>query len=120
MKRIIASALALTMAIGAAGAASAQPYGGHDHNDRHGYDSHHDYRGGHDNWRGWHDRSDWRRGGYMSHSDWNRGRVVDYHRYHLRQPPRGYQWRQVDGRYVLAAITTGIIADIIIKRPLSR
>jgi Ni/Co efflux regulator RcnB len=33
----------------------------------------------------------------------------------LRTPPRGYHWVQADDRYVLAAIATGVIADIIIS-----
>jgi Ni/Co efflux regulator RcnB len=57
---------------------------------------------------------DWHKGGRISHDDWNRGRAIDYRRYHLNRPPRGYQWRQVDGNYVLAAIATGVIASAIV------
>lgn len=64
---------------------------------------------------GWRDRSDWRRGGYVSYDDWGRGARVDYRRYHLRQPPYGYEWRRVDDNYVLAAIASGLIASIIIN-----
>jgi Ni/Co efflux regulator RcnB len=32
----------------------------------------------------------------------DRGDKVDYHQYHLSAPPRGYEWRMVDGNYVLA------------------
>jgi Ni/Co efflux regulator RcnB len=39
---------------------------------------------------------------------------VDYKTYHLKAPPRGYEWREVDGNYVLAAVATGIIASTII------
>jgi Ni/Co efflux regulator RcnB len=39
---------------------------------------------------------------------------VDYHTYHLRKPPRGYEWREVDGNYVLAAVAGGIIASAIV------
>jgi Ni/Co efflux regulator RcnB len=35
---------------------------------------------------------------------------MDYRAHHQRRPPRGYQWREVDGRYVLAATTSGIVA----------
>ncbi len=59
--------------------------------------------------------SDWRKGGRIGHDDWNRGAQVDYRSHHLRQPPRGYEWRQVDGRYILAAVATGVIADIILN-----
>jgi Ni/Co efflux regulator RcnB len=41
--------------------------------------------------------------------------VDDYHHYHLRQPPRGHRWiRTDDGRFILVAIATGIIADILL------
>ncbi len=63
----------------------------------------------------WHDHSDWKKGGYMAHSDWDHAPAVDYHQYHLRKPPRGYEWRNVGGRYVLAAIATGVIADIVLN-----
>jgi len=56
---------------------------------------------------------EWRKGAPIADTDWKRGRVVDYRRYHLHAPPRGYQWRDVDGNYVLAAIAGGAIADLI-------
>jgi Ni/Co efflux regulator RcnB len=58
--------------------------------------------------------ADWRQGGHIAHNDWNRGRHVDYRGRHLRKPPRGYEWREVDGNYVLAAAATGLIASIIL------
>lgn len=57
---------------------------------------------------------DWRKGGRISHDDWNRGQQIDYRRYHLNAPPHGYQWRQVDGNYVLAAVATGVIASVVV------
>ena len=54
----------------------------------------------------------WRRGAALP--PYYRGYVVnDYHRYHLRQPPRGYAWYRVGDDYLLAAIASGIIFDII-------
>jgi Ni/Co efflux regulator RcnB len=42
--------------------------------------------------------------------------VVDYHRYGLRHPPRGYHWRRDDrGDWLLVAIATGVIADVIFR-----
>lgn len=58
--------------------------------------------------------SDWRKGGKIANSDWNRGQQVDYRQHHLNAPPNGYQWRQVDGNYVLAAVATGVIASVIV------
>ena len=54
----------------------------------------------------------WRRGSSLP--PYYRGYVVnDYYRYHLRQPPRGYAWYRVGNDYLLAAIASGIIFDII-------
>ena len=57
---------------------------------------------------------EWKKGYHMNQDDWARGEVVDYKTYHLRKPPRGYEWREVDGNYVLAAVATGIIASTIV------
>ena len=63
----------------------------------------------------WQDHSDWNKGGHMAHTDWDRGQHLDYRQYHLRKPPHGYEWRNVDGKYVLAAVATGVIADIVLN-----
>jgi Ni/Co efflux regulator RcnB len=117
MKRMMISALALSLLAGAAGTASAQPYGNHDRHDNDGHHGQHWDRGdngGHYG-RDWHARSEWRRGGYVGGDDWRRARAIDYRRYHLRHPPRGYEWREVDGRYVMVAVASGLIADIILN-----
>jgi Ni/Co efflux regulator RcnB len=41
--------------------------------------------------------------------------VSDYGRYHLRPPPSGYQWVQDGGQFVLIAVASGIIADVILN-----
>jgi Ni/Co efflux regulator RcnB len=51
----------------------------------------------------------------IGHDDWARGTPVDYHARHLREPPRGYEWRNVDGRAILAAVATGVIADVVVN-----
>jgi Ni/Co efflux regulator RcnB len=43
----------------------------------------------------------------------DRGARVDWRAHRLRHPPRGYEWRDVDGNCVLAAAATGIIASLI-------
>lgn len=54
----------------------------------------------------------WRRGGHLP--PYYRSYVVyDYGRYHLRRPPAGYAWYRVGDDYLLAAIASGIIFDII-------
>jgi Ni/Co efflux regulator RcnB len=57
---------------------------------------------------------EWKKGAKIDHDDWNRGRPIDYHQYHLRAPKKGYEWREVDGNYVLAAVATGVIASTIV------
>ena len=39
---------------------------------------------------------------------------IDYRHYHLQAPPHGYEWREVDGNYVLAAVATGVIASAVV------
>lgn len=51
----------------------------------------------------------------MQREDWDRGRAIDHREHGLRPPPEGYEWRDVDGRFVLAAIASGIIADILLN-----
>jgi Ni/Co efflux regulator RcnB len=119
MKKILSTALALTLL---AGAAPAFAQGHDDHRDNNAMsmhdDMHGDTHGGmhsdmHDNMRG-PSHSDWHQGGKIGHDDWGRGQHVDYRQHHLRKPPRGYEWRQVDNNYVLAAAATGLIASIIL------
>jgi Ni/Co efflux regulator RcnB len=58
--------------------------------------------------------NEWKKGYHMRQEDWNRGeRIDDWRGYHLRQPPSGYEWREVDGNYVLAAVATGVVASVI-------
>jgi Ni/Co efflux regulator RcnB len=52
------------------------------------------------------EHKDWKKGARMNQDDWNRGDKVDYHQSHLSAPPRGYEWRMVDGNYVLANSST--------------
>lgn len=62
------------------------------------------------------DHQDWRRGGRMPDQYRGRNYVVDNYRdYHLAPPPRGYHWVGVGGDYLLVAISTGIIANIVLN-----
>jgi Ni/Co efflux regulator RcnB len=56
---------------------------------------------------------EWRKGAKIQDQDWKRGEQVDYRQRHLRAPPQGYEWRMVDGNYVLAAVATGVIASVV-------
>lgn len=68
--------------------------------------------------RGWaQDRGNayrWSEGERMGYYDWYYAPRVSYRRYHLRRPPYGYEWRRYDDRYVLVAITTGLIMSVIL------
>jgi Ni/Co efflux regulator RcnB len=91
MKSILATSLFFTIAtVGIAAQASADE---HDH----AYVRH----------------EEWKKGAKMRDEDWRRGEHIDYHEHHLRAPPRGYEWRAVDGNYVLAAVATGVIASVV-------
>jgi Ni/Co efflux regulator RcnB len=92
-KVLAVSALALTLN---SGLAFAQDHHD-DHHDNHQYVRH----------------NEWKKGARMNHDDWNRGEQVDYRNYHLHAPPRGYEWREVDGNYVMAAVATGLIASVV-------
>lgn len=81
------------------------------HRDRHHHDDdhHHDHDRGRK--RG-HDKHDYRRGVVYVE---RRVYVDDYPRYQLHAPPPGHRWvRSDDGRYVLIAVATGIIADVLL------
>ena len=78
-------ALAILSASLTGGVAVAQDHHD-DHRDNHAYVEH----------------KEWHKGAPIRHEDWDRGERVDYHQYHLAAPPRGYEWRTVDGHYILA------------------
>ncbi|MDB5874766.1 MAG: hypothetical protein JWQ07_4208 [Ramlibacter sp.] len=60
---------------------------------------------------------EWRRGGHVPQEYRDRQYVVnDWRGHHLNAPPRGYQWVQVGGDYVLVAIATGIIAQLLLNQ----
>ncbi len=57
---------------------------------------------------------EWRKGYHMPPADWGRGdRVSNWSHYRLSRPPRGYEWRRVDGNFVLGAVATGVIASVV-------
>ncbi|VTU12806.1 putative integral membrane protein [Variovorax sp. SRS16] len=59
-------------------------------------------------------RAEWHRGDRVPTEYRGRNYVVnDWRSHRLQAPPRGYQWVGVGGDYVLAAIATGVIAQII-------
>ncbi len=73
---------------------------------------HHDAQAQRDN-HSYVEHKEWKKGAPIKHEDWDRGDKVDYHQYHLAAPPRGYEWRMVDGNYVLANSSTFQIRTVI-------
>ena len=83
-------------------------------------DDHHDASSAaaHDN-HAYVQHSEWKKGAQMKKEDWGRGEAVDYRSNHLKAPPSGYEWRQVDGNYVMAASSTGSIR-LVVAAPRTR
>lgn len=139
---IIAALIALTFT--ASGSAFAQR-GDNNNNDRNGYsqqkhddrrdddrkdkDRHDGPRGNsekhrndsaqhyhRDDHRGGGPRKNLRRGGKLDQQYRDKRYVVnDWRGRHLSAPPRGHQWVQTGNDYVLAAIATGIIAQVLLS-----
>jgi Ni/Co efflux regulator RcnB len=129
---LISTFMAITLL--AAGTAFAQPRGNRDDNRR--YDDHrNNYQQRRDNGlhRGQQQRPDER--GMDRRNEWGAGENHQYHRgerlpsqyreriyvvndwrgHNLRAPPRGHHWVQMGGDYVLVAITTGIIVELMLN-----
>ena len=51
--------------------------------------------------------------GQMLPPDYRDYVVGDYERHHLRRPPRGYYWYRVGDDFVLAALGSGLIFEVI-------
>ena len=117
MKSLITAAIALSLV---AGGASADPR--HDHRPdgaghAQGPDRGHGGRAGGPDGPG-----DGRRDVRRMPRRWARGEhlpmgygvpVPAYQLYDLRRPPRGYQWVQVGRDFVLTAVATGLVLDVI-------
>jgi Ni/Co efflux regulator RcnB len=86
---------------------------GNDNNNRRNYDAR-NYRS--DNYRGGGPRHDLRRGQRLS-SEYRDNRYVvnDWRARRLSAPPRGQHWVQAGNDYVLAAIATGVITQILLS-----
>lgn len=55
-------------------------------------------------------KHEWRHGDHYTN---HRQVVGNWRHYHLRQPPQGYEWVQDGSQFVLIAVASGIIADVI-------
>ena len=134
MKRLVltlAAAAAIIAPLAAAGAADAQSRG---------HDRDRDHRGGYSQgYRRDYDRDDrygrgyyappiryyappvryygppvWRRGAYLP-PGYAGYYITDYGRYGLRPPPRGYRWSRSGDDFLLTAVATGLIFDIVTR-----
>ena len=110
MKRILTAALALSLLSGTA--AMAQPNGpgrnGPSSNSQERPNNPGDGRG----------RPQFSRGDRLPTQYRNNRKYVvnDWQQRHLRKPPRGYHWvRDDNNNYFLAAITTGVILDLLLN-----
>ena len=85
----------------------------HGRNDRNDYTPVHSANNGP---RGAGPRHDMRRGGRLGNEYRGNQYVVnDWRGHHLSAPPRGQHWVQTGGDYVLVAIATGIIAQVLLN-----
>ena len=107
MKKTLAAAMTAALLI--SGAAMAQD---HDHpmgDQPHREDAVMHDRGAKEGW--------YKKGGTVprDYRD-NRYVVTDWQSEHLREPPRGYHWvRSDNGDFLLVAITTGVITDMMLS-----
>lgn len=128
--RIVAALLCASLGL-TAGASFAQPsHNGPDWNHEHGNDHGPDHGPGHGPAMNGHDaprpeqhaehdrgHPDWHKGDRLSSDYRNRQYVVDdWHGHGLRQPPRGYQWVGVGADYLLVAVGTGLIAQVVLSQ----
>ena len=128
----VATAVALTLGLSAT-LAQAQPdhrRGPPGHSQGHGHDKHYKYdkherkmhRPGppphaHGGRHGAGPNHNWVRGSRVPVQYRSRHYVVnDWRGHHLSAPPRGYQWVQNGGDYLLVAVATGVIAQLILSR----
>ena len=125
--KMIVSAL-IAISIAASGSALAQRgndnHDRNDHNDRNDHGQQHDNDGRRDDARkfkrddsrGGGPRHDLRRGQRLSQEYRDKRYVVnDWKARHLNAPPRGHQWVRAGNDYVLAAIATGVITQILLS-----
>lgn len=96
-------------------------------NDRRWSDNRRNHDGRYDNGNAYNDRApgpfyygargpEFRRGAHIPDEYRNHQYYVnDWRAHRLSPPPRGYQWVEVGGDYVLIALATGLIANLILN-----
>jgi Ni/Co efflux regulator RcnB len=95
--RNVASSVVLAMIL-SGGVAVAQ-----DHHDDHDRDNHHYVH-----------HQEWKKNATMKHEDWDRGERIEWKEKHLKRPPEGFEWRMIDGNYVMAEGSSGRISTVVV------
>ena len=54
----------------------------------------------------------WRLGERVGLDAWSSAGSVDYRQHGLRPPPLGYEWREINGQYLLAGLVTRLIVGV--------
>ena len=57
-------------------------------------------------------RHNWRRGDVLPAAVLHGGPNVDYGAQRLRRPPEGYGWFTLDGAFLLAPLSTGLVLEV--------
>lgn len=88
----------------------------YNNNNGRGRDQRGDYRGDHRGERGAGPSHSYYRGGHLPPQYRTRQYVVeDWRGHRLSAPPRGYHWVQSGGDYILVAIATGLILQLLLN-----
>lgn len=127
MKKLLTAAVALSV-LASAGVASAQS--GPHRQDNHRAEQSRGHNDNNNNYerraakrykttryqppRGYQSRQ-WRHGDKLPAAYRGKAYVVDYRRYNLGAPPRGYQYVRVGDDVVLTAVATGLISSVILQ-----
>ena len=100
-KTIISAVLAMSLISGGSAFAEGRGNGNNDRRDERGAGPNHAFH------RGERLPAEYRHRNYV---------VDDWRGHQLSAPPRGYHWVQTGGDYVLVAVATGIIAQLLLGR----
>ena len=58
-------------------------------------------------------RRHWRSGDTLPPAVLSAGPIADYGAKHLRRPPEGFGWFALDGAFLLASLSNGLISEVV-------